>query len=89
MGMIGRLFRRSAGQRDDPWHNTPRSRHAETGCHAGCISPDWLQSIRSLGDSFDVSRGGLTVPVSALSPLRMSSTWLHPDLPNEDRRKCG
>lgn len=50
MEIIGRLFRRVAGQLDNPGYEAPPDRHGEADCYAACISSDWLQSIRSVGE---------------------------------------
>lgn len=89
MRIIGLLFRRVAGQLDDSCHKTPWGSHGQTGCHAACISSDWLQSIRSLGEPSRTSRIRVIASVSPVSPLSTRSTWLRSLQPNEERRNAG
>jgi hypothetical protein len=80
MGTIGRLFCTIAGQLDRP---------GKAACHAACISPRWLQSIRSLSKSGELSGGRVTVPVPALSPSIMTSIWSRTDQSSNDETRRG
>jgi len=89
MGTVGRLFRRIGGQLDTPRRKTPRGRPGEAGCHAVWISPSWLQSVRSLADSGEMSDARVIVPVSALSPSIMTNIWCPVDQSNDDESRGG
>jgi len=89
MGTMRRLFRRIAGEPDTLRHKRPRGRPGNAACHASCISSSWLQSVRSLGQSGELSPGGVIVPVPALSPSIMTSIWFRTEQSSNDESRRG
>jgi hypothetical protein len=88
MGIIARLARTITSEADNPLHKTARRRPDLR--RAARSSPEWLWSIRSLAAPTELSRGGVIVPLPALSDLLASAAGsIDPDQFKEDgKHRC-